>query len=51
MLIGLMMIAAVSCTEEFIIDVEEGERMIGVEAYFSNEMKQHEVVLRMRMAK
>lgn len=40
-----MMMAAVSCTEEFIIDVEEGDRMIGVEAYLSDEMKQHEVIL------
>ena len=45
LLVGLMMMAAVSCTEEFIIDVEEGDRMIGVEAYLSDEMKQHEVIL------
>ena len=45
LLIGLMMVSAVSCTEEYVIDVEEGERMIGVEAYFSDEMKQHEVIL------
>lgn len=43
--VSLLMLAVVSCTEEYIIDVEEGERMIGVEAYLTNEMKQHEVIL------
>ena len=45
LLVGLMMLIMASCTEDFIIDVEEGERMIGVEAYFSDEMKQHEIIL------
>lgn len=35
----------VSCTEEITIDVEEGDTMIGVEAYFSDELKQHETIL------
>lgn len=35
----------VSCTEEITIEVEEGDTMIGVEAYFSDEMKQHEAIL------
>ena len=34
-----------SCTEEIFIDVEEGSTMIGVEAYFSDELKQHEAIL------
>ena len=34
-----------ACTEDIIIDVEEGETMIGVEAYLSDEMKQHEAIL------
>lgn len=34
-----------SCTEDIIIDVEEGSPMIGVEASFTNELKQHEAIL------
>ena len=34
-----------ACTEDIIIDVEEGETMIGVEAYLSDDMKQHEAIL------
>ena len=34
-----------SCTEEIIIDLEEGDPMIGVEASFSNEFKNHEAIL------
>lgn len=39
------MLTAASCTEEILIDVEEGDTMIGVEAYFSDELKQHETIL------
>lgn len=35
----------VSCTEEIVFDVEEGSTMIGVEAYFSDELKHHEAIL------
>lgn len=34
-----------SCTEDIVIDVEEGEPMIGVEASFTDELKQHETIL------
>ena len=34
-----------ACTEDILIDVEEGNVMVGVEAYFSDEMKQHETIL------
>ena len=34
-----------SCTEDIVIDVEEGEPMIGVEATFTDELKHHEAVL------
>lgn len=34
-----------SCTEDIFIDVEKGEPMVGVEAYFTNELKQHETIL------
>lgn len=41
--LGLFLTA--SCTEEITIEVEKGDTMIGVEAYFSDEMKQHEAIL------
>ena len=34
-----------ACTEDIVIDVEEGDPMIGVEASFTNEMKRHEAIL------
>lgn len=34
-----------SCTEDIVIDVEEGEPLVGVEAYFTDELKQHEAIL------
>jgi hypothetical protein len=34
-----------SCTEDYVIDVKEGNVMIGVEAYFSDEPKRHEAIL------
>ena len=34
-----------SCTEEITIEVESGDTMVGVEAYFSDEFKQHETIL------
>ena len=34
-----------ACTEDIIIDIEEGRPMVGVEAYFSDELKQHETIL------
>ena len=34
-----------SCTEEVIIDLEEGLPMIGVEASFTDELKHHETIL------
>ena len=34
-----------ACTEDIVIDVEEGEPMIGVEASFTDELKQHKAIL------
>ena len=34
-----------SCTEDIIIDLEEGEPLIGVEASFTDEVKHHEAIL------
>ena len=44
-MVFLSLLTAASCTEEILIDVEEGDTMIGVEAYFSDELKQHETIL------
>lgn len=41
----LAFIAFSSCTEDIVIDVEEGDPMIGVEASFTDELKQHEAIL------
>lgn len=43
--VGAFLLFAVSCTEEIIIDVEEGDRMIGVAATFTDELKNHEAIL------
>ena len=40
-----VLVGFVACTEDIVIDVEEGEPMIGVEASFTNETKQHEAIL------
>lgn len=38
-------IALASCTEPIVIDIEEGNPLIGVEASFTDEMKHHEAIL------
>ena len=40
-----MALMMASCTEDIVIDVEDGDRMIGVAATFTDEMKCHEAVL------
>jgi len=45
LMVVLLVLIMASCTEDIIIDVEEGERMIGVAATFTDEVKCHEVVL------
>lgn len=40
-----MALMMASCTEDIVIDVEDGDRMIGVAATFTNELKCHEAVL------
>ena len=44
-LIFMAMAFLAACTEDIIIDVEEGDPMIGVEAAFTDEMKHHEAIL------
>lgn len=41
----LLLIGVDSCTEDIVIDLEEGDPMIGVEASFSNELKCHEAII------
>lgn len=43
--VAAAMSLVVSCTEDIIIDVEDGERMIGVAASFTDELKSHKAVL------
>ena len=41
----LVVVAFSSCTEDIVIDVEKGDPMIGVEAYFTDQLKHHEAIL------
>lgn len=45
LLVGLSLLMVTSCTEDIIIDVEEGDRMIGVAAELTDELKRHEAIL------
>lgn len=45
LLVGLSLLIVTSCTEDIIIDVEEGDRMIGVAAELTDELKRHEAIL------
>lgn len=40
-----LLVMLFSCTEDIVIDVEEGEPMIGVEGSFTDELRRHEVIL------
>ena len=45
-LIPLMMLLGLfSCREDIVVDLEEGNPLIGVEGSFTDELKQHEVIL------
>lgn len=41
----LVFVCLTACTEDIMIDVEDGEPMIGVEASFTDELKHHKVIL------
>ena len=41
----MMLLVLFSCTEDIIIDLEEGSPLIGVEGSFTDEYKRHEVIL------
>lgn len=41
----MMLFVVVSCTEDMVIQKEEGDVMIGVEATFTDELKHHEAIL------
>ena len=40
-----VLVGFAACTEDIVIDVEKGDPMVGVEASFTDELKQHEAVL------
>lgn len=44
-LIFTLMLIPAACTEDIVIDIEEGEPLMGVEAYLTDELKQHETIL------
>lgn len=41
----IILCMATACTEAIVIDIEEGDPMIGVEAYFTTELKRHKTIL------
>ena len=45
LILMLLIFAMFSCHEDIIIDLEEGEPLIGVEGSFTDEYKRHEVIL------
>ena len=34
-----------SCIEDFRIDTEDGEHLVGINGYFTNEYKKHQIVI------
>ena len=45
LIVLLMLVTLFSCREDIIIDLEEGDPLIGVEGSFTDEYKRHEVIL------
>lgn len=45
MILLTLLISMLSCREDIVIDLEEGEQLIGVEGSFTDEYKRHEVIL------
>lgn len=41
----IMLLGLISCREDIIVDLEEGDPLIGVEGSFTDEYKRHEVIL------
>lgn len=44
-LLPMLLLALFSCREDIVIDLEEGEPMIGLEGSITDELKRHEVIL------
>ena len=44
-LVFIAFFGLVACTEDILIDVDEGEPMVGVEASFTDELKHHKAIL------
>ena len=45
LIVLLMLVTLFSCREDIVIDLEEGDPLIGVEGSFTDEYKRHEVIL------
>ena len=45
LLVFVAFVGLTACTEDIVIDIEEGEPMVGVEASFTDELKRHEAIL------
>ncbi|MBR4392375.1 MAG: DUF4249 family protein [Bacteroidales bacterium] len=45
LIVLLLLLGLFSCTEDILIDLEEGSPLIGVEGSFTDEYKRHEVIL------
>lgn len=45
LIVLLLLVGLFSCREDFIIDLEEGNPLIGVEGAFTDEYKRHEVII------
>lgn len=45
LIVLLMLVTLFSCSEDVVIDLEEGDPLIGVEGSFTDEYKRHEVIL------
>ncbi|MBR2051113.1 MAG: DUF4249 family protein [Bacteroidales bacterium] len=45
LIIILLSLSLFSCTDDIIIDVQEGPKLVGVSGYITNEYKKHQIVL------
>ena len=41
----LLSLSLFSCTDDIIIDVQEGPKLVGVSGYITNEYKKHQIVI------
>lgn len=43
--IAILMLSLLSCTDDIIIDVQDGPELIGINGYITNEYKKHQIIL------